>query len=833
MINGQEDTPSDPKSQDKENDRFPSTRPMDLWTELLPKEELGGSVSADDDRIVGTTIENFVVESVLGEGGFGRVYKAHDIKLGRTVALKFLTRTFHSRSVDLFKREAKALAALSKHANIVTIYSWGEYHNSFYIALEYVPTDLSKLIDRCPQGVPLSQALDLAEQCSDAIAFAHSHGILHRDIKPQNILLDQADRVAKIADFGLTSILGAADKSVTREAMGTPPYMSPEQANEQGADGRSDVFSLGVTLYEMLCGDRPFGGGSAREIMERVRRCEYVPLRKRSRDIPPSVAAIVERAMNRDPEQRFPGAADMRDAIREARQKLDINARPPTTLPRHQTVDVKVVFARHRKLFAGIAAAAALTLVTGMLALMPGMVSEALAEGNDALEDARFQEAEEAFRDVLETNPGAAEAYYGLGYALLYQGKIDEAREAFGEIENRRWREEGLLAVARAAGEELTEPDLNLATAYAKLLWALSGANETSLRDTLRNLKSRGKDDFLFRWQYDELLQALGRTLLAYDAAGNAFPSEAMSFLQTLQESRWPRRKQFANSYMELANMRILVEQNDRRSDLLEEIRQLQAQDEQKTASGTEADPFDGWTSRPVTFYIMPSKLVPSRMGYPGVRGQELAYDFPEYLTDELAGAGFIPVENQRLIRILEEHQLALSQDSVTRNLELGRLMGARFIVQCAFETRPGGQESVRAYISSTESRRALRPDTVELPFNPDPGLIAAKLKDEILAEFRDKYRLQGKLAKRADGSVFINVGEEAGVTLSDTFRISPEPNESFEVEGLRVIVEKVFLKESAVSITPTGAEANELIEQLGRDDKTFYVFKPEPKSQS
>ena len=276
---------------------------------------------ADSKALIGKRLGNFEIVSLLGRGGFGSVYRAKDIKLGRDVAIKFLHGHLDERRKKLFEREARAVAALSKAASIVGIHEWGEIGGQNYIVLEYVEGGAGSLLREHPGGLPVSDALSIAAECAEALQAAHGAGILHRDIKPANILLEPETGQAKLADFGLARLTeDSGEFTLTGGISGSPPYMSPEQAMAAEVDGRSDIFSLGVTLYELLCGERPFTGNSSSQIMERIRRNERVPLQKRRPDFPGRICEIVEKATAHDPEQRYQGAGEF---ARDLRATLD------------------------------------------------------------------------------------------------------------------------------------------------------------------------------------------------------------------------------------------------------------------------------------------------------------------------------------------------------------------------------------------------------------------------------------------------------------------------------------------------------------------------------
>jgi len=206
------------------------------------------------DEIIG----HYRVIKKLAEGGMGAVYLAEDTRLSRKVVLKFLLESYSldPQFKERFKREAKA-AALLKHRHIITIYEAGEYEGDSFIVMEYVEGDsLRSLLAQTELNV--EDVCKLGIQICDGLSAAHRAGITHRDLKPANILLDEEVNV-KIADFGLAKLQGSPHLTPPRAIIGTPDYMSPEQARGEELDQRSDIFSLGIILYEMLTGQRPLG----------------------------------------------------------------------------------------------------------------------------------------------------------------------------------------------------------------------------------------------------------------------------------------------------------------------------------------------------------------------------------------------------------------------------------------------------------------------------------------------------------------------------------------------------------------------------------------------
>jgi eukaryotic-like serine/threonine-protein kinase len=265
-------------------------------------------------------VSHYRLEEEIGRGGMGVVYRGIDTRLGRPVAIKMLPvdATADPERLRRFVREAQSASALN-HPNIVTIYEVGEDGDATFIAMELVEgTPLDQLLAR--GELPVATALDYAVQVAGALAAAHARSIVHRDIKPANIVIT-ADGRAKVLDFGLAKLMerSPAEATVTGTmagtVLGTPAYMSPEQAEGRPVDGRSDIFSFGAVLYEMITGRRPFSGSSDARLVSAILRDSPAPVRTVRREVPARVEAIIERALAKDPAARYTDAAVMRDEL--------------------------------------------------------------------------------------------------------------------------------------------------------------------------------------------------------------------------------------------------------------------------------------------------------------------------------------------------------------------------------------------------------------------------------------------------------------------------------------------------------------------------------------
>src|SRR5580704_17185319 len=261
------------------------------------------------------------VISRLGSGGMADVYLAQDQLLGREVAVKVLHHHFAEdhEFVERFRREASSAAALS-HPNIVGIFDRGEWNGTYYIAMEYVAGRSLKEIVR--EGGPLepAAAIDIVVQILRAARFAHRRGVVHRDLKPHNVIIDEEGR-ARVTDFGIARA-GASDMTLTGSIMGTAQYLSPEQAQGLAVSAASDLYSVGVILYELLTGVVPFEGETAVAIaFKQVSAVPQPPSALRP-GLPPSLDAIVLRVLAKDPAQRYADADELIAALEYERQAL-------------------------------------------------------------------------------------------------------------------------------------------------------------------------------------------------------------------------------------------------------------------------------------------------------------------------------------------------------------------------------------------------------------------------------------------------------------------------------------------------------------------------------
>ena len=279
-------------------------------------------------------IGRYTILEDIASGTQGAVHRAFDPESGQIVAVKVLHPSLAGdRSyLERFHREATITSSID-HPNVVRIYEVGESDGRHFIAMEFLPESLARLIESAGR-LPIPSAVSFAVQIADGLAAAHAKGIVHRDIKPQNVLI-AADGVAKVTDFGIARGESLATMTATGMMMGTPYYMSPEQCLGERADARSDIYSLGCVLYQMLTGALPFEASTPLAVLRKHTDEPPRPIREVRDDIPQPVADIVARALEKEPEERFGTAIEMAGALRRvASDAAGLRAAPePPTAP--------------------------------------------------------------------------------------------------------------------------------------------------------------------------------------------------------------------------------------------------------------------------------------------------------------------------------------------------------------------------------------------------------------------------------------------------------------------------------------------------------------------
>jgi serine/threonine protein kinase len=327
--------------------------------------------------MIGQTISHYKILEKLGEGGMGVVYKAHDTKLDRLVALKFLPQqiTVSEEDKARFLQEARAASAVM-HPNVCVIYDIAEHDKQQFIVMEYVD---GKTLRQIVPVEKTQMAIDYAIQIGEALQEAHSKGIVHRDIKTDNIMVNTKNQI-KVMDFGLAKLKGSLKLTKTSSTVGTLAYMAPEQIQGGAVDARSDIFSFGVVLYEMLTGHMPFRGEHEAAMVYSIVNEEPTPIQKYLPDISSELVHILNRALEKDPENRYQFVHEMVIDLRRLRKETSRVSRIPATEAAQFSQPASKKRGR-TVMWVGIGAAAVLATAIAGYFLFRSTVSEVEATG--------------------------------------------------------------------------------------------------------------------------------------------------------------------------------------------------------------------------------------------------------------------------------------------------------------------------------------------------------------------------------------------------------------------------------------------------------------------
>jgi len=330
---------------------FIETPIFEVAPELLTNERAGA--------LIGELIGHYRIESLIGIGGMGEVYLARDERLGRKVALKLLPErlTVDETQLSRFKTEARAASALN-HPNILTVYEIGADANRQFIATEFIE-GMTLRASLARGRMNLHEALEIAVQVASALAAAHETGVVHRDIKPENIML-RPDGYAKVLDLGIAKLteqqpasddhnVGTTTVLQTRpgSVLGTAHYMSPEQARGQTVDARSDIWSLGAVLYEMVGGNKPFPGETPSDCVASILKTEPPPLSGVLPDVPLKLESIVQKALRKDRDERYQTINEVLTDLRDLKGELEAEGSSPQTKARVEPIVTKIK--RHKR----------------------------------------------------------------------------------------------------------------------------------------------------------------------------------------------------------------------------------------------------------------------------------------------------------------------------------------------------------------------------------------------------------------------------------------------------------------------------------------------------
>jgi serine/threonine protein kinase/Tfp pilus assembly protein PilF len=491
--------------------------------------------------LVGRTISHYQVLSLLGAGGMGEVYLARDPRLDRTVALKILPEELAADAdrMQRFTREAKAASALN-HPNVATIYDVGESDGISFIVMEHVEGET--LLARISRRMTPPEVVDIAVQAADALDLAHAKGITHRDIKPANLMLTHRGHV-KVLDFGVAKMArndeGRLNGDWTVEpvtavgsVVGSAPYMSPEQIVGGDVDSRSDVFSLGVVVYQMATGQLPFSGSTRAEMKDRILHAAPEAMMRLNPDTPPELERITLKCLDKRTDERYQSARELLTDLWPLKRHLDANA------ARAMPDAVRLELLRR----SGSPGAAAVT-PTGVDDASPtdaaraSEASELVARGRAHLRSANFFEMSEAvsvFQAATVIDPTCAAAYAGLAHA-----KVDQATnrhvlvEAFGEA-----KAAALRAVALDHESADAQAALGLVMLVAEWDWI---AAERSFQRALA-INPNHAEAYL---HYGYLMEALGDLERGFQLKLQGLECDSTSALAHVQiaASFWNQRR--------------------------------------------------------------------------------------------------------------------------------------------------------------------------------------------------------------------------------------------------------------------------------------------------
>jgi len=728
------------------------------------------------DSLINATVKNYQIISLIGKGGFGNVYKARDASLERDVAIKFLWGKPDEVRRSFFEREAKAIAALGKHPNIVNIYQWDEYEGKNFIVLEYVDSNAVRLMEEHPHGLPLAMALRIAMECAEALNEAHRNRILHRDIKPANILIESDSGNAKLTDFGIARFGTSNELTLQGSISGSPPYMSPEQASAKVLDERSDIYSLGITLYELLCGKRPFEGISPEDIIERILRNQRITLQQRRPDLPKEICAIVEKAIAYEPENRYQNAGEMAKQLRFVLQSLD---RSGTVAGGANTDTSLAPPKRHRTFFIRPAVIKVLAAVSIMVLLIYGTTwtrglktttmqhSHAIEAAEISMNKEDFSGAIPLFKEILEDEPENDLARYGYCLALAHTGKIQDASAIVTSIQSPQLQTDvaatvaflSLSSDARATIERLDETH---PTRYIQTLLARLDILDGNYAQAVERLGTLAGEQFIYDYQYLNALEALGQ---AHYRLGQYTDAKTV-FQQVLTASDGDTTRATSQAYLTDLNFRL---NEERRENILAKAAVIKEQIEQMDI---QTEPLDEWTSRPLTFAILPGDIKRSRMAVESGMADLL----PSLLGNLLDSDTSMQVVDRELLQeILAEQALSGMLSTSGGRLRLGRFIGARLFIKCDF-IRVGNSDKIIITIDDAETTERIPVPSQDIEPPVDMDRLAHSLAKSIWERVSSHYPKQGRLSKGAGGAE-INIGADAGVAPGMTFDILADPD--------------------------------------------------------
>ena len=375
----------------------------------------------DPENLKGLTFGKCLLMERIGQGGMGHVYKAKHTGLDKEVAVKVLPRELANNAVlrERFMNEAR-MAGQLEHPNITPVYAVDEHEGQPYIVMQLVDgVPVSRLVSR--QGVDPLLAVRIAAQAARGLAYAHKRKLVHRDIKPDNLLILNNGRV-KISDFGVAAAMGS-DASAGHS--GSPPYMSPEQCRGEPVDGRSDIYSLGVTLYLLLTGRRPFLGETSQALILMHQQDDYPPLGELRSGLPRELERIVSRMLAKAPDHRYENSEDLAEDLEAAAELIRSQRRRTVSVPRGGESGIYKL-ARQAALAAEEEGGHEETIELAILS-MTTQVENSVTDAQAAMKVARYDEALKQIEQAMRLKPNEVRLYLLRGHVFRKQRKLKEA----------------------------------------------------------------------------------------------------------------------------------------------------------------------------------------------------------------------------------------------------------------------------------------------------------------------------------------------------------------------------------------------------------------------
>lgn len=754
--------------------------------------------SGKDSDYRGQVVGSYELVEILAKGGMGTVYLARHPKLPRKAVIKFLRNPDNNLHKELFEREAQVLASLGDHDNIVTIYEWGEQDNNGFFVMEFVDASLADLINRADKGLPAKNALAMIADAADALQYAHEKGILHRDVKPANLMYDTQRKRVKVTDFGVAKFM-APDGPKGGTIVGTPMYMAPEQLDASYIGPESDVYGLGITLAEALAGGVPptETRGAIPETGEE--RPIIAFMRERRPDLDEAVLAIIDKATAMKRAKRYETMTAFSEDLRAVVNGLSSVAEKesktssklaPTLLSEPPVED------DHRRSFLVAGSVVGLALVVSAVFAVPWLSGSGGTAQADALDRAKSRMdhgdltgARGLYQAIIDSHGVSDVALYGLGYASIKDAEA--AKAAFLDMEDEALRNEGLGAVAYAAGDYD-----NAATVLAQADTSYAGVLRAKMDEAVSadDLAEFTRDPALyFNWQRHEALRLLGQ---AYYRLGRLDEAE-----RAFEEIRGTVGGEgFAALYAErIAERRAYTE----RFENIAAVREAIASRELPEAEGSD----DEWTSEPLRYLVVPVTDGIGPVGRELGIADWLATLLMRSLESETA---LRPVNRDEIDRVLQEYMLmgALGDPAEQRNL--GKLRGARLLFQFG-NLSLGTEQEWTIDVVDTRTTEQFQAGGVPYTQEFSRDSFVEEITNRIADAVAKRYPLRGRVYREGDKAI-LNIGEAVGVVAGMRFDLRESDQKRDRVENAWVEVgDTEAIDEEATVVSLSGIDVSKL----------------------